>query len=177
MKSIKILAVMMVTTGLWACKSAATDGQINQMCENKLKISGTLRGTSYEEESKRISDEYQKKEDALKEEMERDLKGMDDVLAGRLKELPDDDKIAAAKEDIEKKKKGITDQFEPLIAKLHPQKAYALKDAKEYTDKRAAEAEKAKADCLEDAKKTKVTEETALCRIQADSPDKYNACP
>ncbi len=178
MKTIVILiTAATLSLGMWGCKSAATDGQINQMCDNKLKIDGTLRGTSYEDESKRISSEFQKKEDALKEEMNRDLKGMDDVLAGRLKGLSKEADIAAAEEDIEKKKKAITDQFEPLIEKLQPQKAFALKEAKSYTDKRAADAQAAKASCLEDAKKSAVTEETAQCRIQADSPDTYNTCP
>ena len=167
----------------FGCKSKAADGTVNQMCEHKLEISGTLRGTSYEEESKRISGEYEKKEADLKKEQDRDLGGLDDVLQVRLKDIEaegaadKEEKITAAKEDIEKKKKAVVDQFEPLIAKLGPQKAYALKDAKEYTDKRSAEAGKAKEACLEDAKKSGVSEETAQCRIQAESPDKYDACP
>lgn len=183
MKITRILSALLPVFAFWGCKSAATDGQINRMCERKLEISGVLRGTSYEDESKRISREYQKKEDDLKAEMNRDLKGMDDVLSVRLKDIEaeggadKDAKIAAAKENIDKKKKAIVDQFEPLIAKLHPQKAYALKDAKEYTDKRSTAAHEAKGKCLQEAKKGNISEKTALCRIQSDSPDKYNACP
>ena len=182
MKSCRMLCFALILAAA-GCKSKAEDGTVNQMCEHKLDITGVLRGTSYEDESKRISDEYGKKESDLKKEMERDLGGLDDVMQGKLKDLEaegaedKDAKIAAAKEDIEKKKKAIVDQFEPLIAKLAPQKTFALREAKEYTDKRTAEASKAKADCLEEAKKSGVTEETAQCRIQAVDPDQYNACP
>lgn len=181
MQVLKILVIISITVEIAACKSVATDQQIDQMCEKKLEITGVLRGTSYEDESKRISDEYQTKESKLKNEMDRDLRGLDDVLALKIKDMGGDAapaaKVNAAKEDIAKKKQAIVEQFEPLIEKLQPQKSYALKSAKEYTDKRAAEAQKAKADCLEDSKKNRIKEETALCRIQADSPDKYNSCP
>jgi hypothetical protein len=183
MKQSRILCFALVVSAAAGCKSKATDGQINQMCEHNLIISGTLRGTSYEDESKRISEEYDKKDANLKKEMARDLGGLDDVLALKIKDInagEAEDKeaqITAAKEDIDKKKKAIVEQFEPLIAKLQPQKAFALKEAREYTDKRSAEAAKAKAECLEAAKKAAVSEETATCRIQADSPDHYNACP
>jgi hypothetical protein len=183
MKVTRIFSALLFVFAFAGCKSAATDGQINRMCERKLEVSGTLRGTSYEDESKRISKEYQKKEADLRAEMNRDLKGMDDVLSVRLKDIEaeagadKDKKIAAAQKDIDKKKKAIVDQFEPLIAKLQPQKAYALKDAKEYTDKRATAAQKAKDKCLQEAKDSNISEKTALCRIQSDSPDKYNDCP
>lgn len=183
MKFLRILFFLLAVSTALGCKSPATDGQVNLMCEHNLAISGTLRGTSYEDESKRISEEYEKKDADLKKEMNRDLGGLDDVAAVKIKDIEaeaaedKDAKIAAVKEDIEKKKKAIVEQFEPLIAKLEPQKAFQLKEAKEYTDKRSAEAGKAKSDCLDEAKKTGVSEETAACRIQAKSPDQYNACP
>ena len=122
------LVCIVVFHFMGGCASKASDELLGTMCDNKLKVSGVLRGTVYEEEAKRITDEYKTKEDNLKAEMERDLKGMDDVLAGRLKAIESgegeetdeqkEERIKAAKEDIEKKKKGITDQFEPLIKKF-----------------------------------------------------------
>lgn len=178
----KVLYLLSFALLLSGCASKASDELINQMCENKMKLSGVFRGTVYEEESQRITEEYKVKEDKLKAEMERDLKGMDDVLAGRLKSIEesgDDQKearIAAAKEDIEKKKKGITDQFNPLIEKLTPQKEYALENAKEYVEKRKKEAAATTEKCVSEAKSTSVEEETANCRIKAQSIDAYDAC-
>ncbi len=170
----------------WAggCASKASDELLGQMCDNKLKLSGVLRGTVYEEEAARITDEFKQKEDNLRGEMERDLKGMDDVLAGRIKAVESDEgdasqkaeRIRAAKEDIEKKKKGITDQFEPLIQKLTPQRDYALKNAEEYVAKRKKEADAEKEKCLLQAKSASVTEEKAACRIKASSVAAYDAC-
>ena len=167
---------------LSGCASKASDELTNKMCENKMKLSGVFRGTVYEEESKRITEEYKVKADKLKAEMERDLKGMDDVLAGRLKSIEEsgddqkEERIAAAKEDIEKKKKGIMDQFNPLIEKLTPQRDYALENAKEYVEKRKKEATEATQKCVSKAKEASVTEELANCRIQAASIDTYDAC-
>lgn len=173
---------MSFTLMLSGCASKASDELINQMCENKMKLSGVLRGTVYEEEATRITEEFKVKEEKLKAEMERDIKGMDDVLAGRLKSIDEsggnekEARIAAAKEDIDKKKKGITDQFNPLIEKLTPQKEYALENAKEYVEKRKKEAAAATEKCVSEAKSASIEEETANCRIKADSVDAYDAC-
>ena len=175
------IGMMMILAG---CASKATDEQLGVMCENKLKITGMLRGTNDEEESARITEEYAQKEKGLTEEMERDLKGMDDVLAGRLKEIEGgelsdeekNEKTAAAKEDIAKKKKAITDQFEPLIEKLTPQKEYALKDAKEYVEKRKAKAADTKQTCITQAKAAGVTAPVAECRAKAATTEEYDAC-
>ena len=171
-----------IITIVCGCTSKATDEQLGAMCDNKLKLSGVLRGTVYEEEAKRITEEYKTKEDNLKAEMERDLKGMDDVLAGRLKSIEEEgdaqkeERIKMAQEDIDKKKKAIIDQFNPLIKKLTPQKEYAINNAKEYVEKRKKEAASAKDACVSSGKQAGVTEAMANCRIHAESIDAYDAC-
>ena len=180
------LVCIVVFHFMGGCASKASDELLGTMCDNKLKVSGVLRGTVYEEEAKRITDEYKTKEDNLKAEMERDLKGMDDVLAGRLKAIESgegeetdeqkEERIKAAKEDIEKKKKGITDQFEPLIKKLTPQRDYALNQAKEYVAKRQKEASESREKCVSEAKDAEVTEALANCRIKAGTVEVYDLC-
>ena len=184
MKNINTLFFIGFVIATSGCASKASDDMLSTMCDNKLKITGGLRGTVYEEEATRITEEYDKKEKSLKGEMERDLGGMDDVLAGRMKDIEGSEdsaeakaeKFKAAKEDIENKKKAIVDQFEPLIKKLTPQKEYALNDAKEYVEKRKSAAEDAKKTCIEQAKKAEVTEAIATCRSQATSAEAYDAC-
>jgi hypothetical protein len=182
MKKNSILWSVVFFLILFGCSSNASDELLEKMCDNKMKVTGVLRGTVLEEESARITEEYGKKESNLKEEMDRDLKGMDDVLAGRLKDIEaggegdKEKKIAAAKEDIEKKKKAIIDQFEPLIKKLSPQKEYALRDAETYVEKRKATAEKEKEKCIKQAKEAGVTEAVATCRLQAKTPEVYDSC-
>jgi hypothetical protein len=190
-KMITVAAVLILFES--GCASKASDELVEKMCSHKLEVSGVLRGTVYEEEANRIKEEYKTKEDNLKAEMTRDLKGMDDVLAGRLKaiesgedqdnadenENPEtlkEQRVKAAKDDIEKKKKEITDQFEPLIAKLSPQRDFALNQAKSYTQKRQKEAAEAKETCIAQAQKAEVTEALATCRINANSVDAYDAC-
>ncbi len=203
MKRAIVVAILMSTnTWMLGCSAKATDDQINKMCQNWLEITGVLRGTSDEAEVAKLDEEFSFKEKQLKEEMDRDLQGLDDVLAQRLAELekqqiepPKDeeqektpeepvktpeelkeDRKNAVKADIEKKKKAIRDQFEPMIEKLGPQKEIRINKAKEYTSERRAEADEALEKCLAKTKKEAVTEEVATCRAAADRKEHYNAC-
>jgi hypothetical protein len=214
--------VALIAAPGFGCKAKATDEQLEEMCKHLLEISGDMRGTSEKEEVSRVEEEYQKKETDLKEEMARDLKGMDDVHAQKLADieagkdvveapaedqdeegeaagekekagktkkkkdapkaeeeapLSKEDKIKAANEDIEKKKKEITDQFERLIKVLGPQKTYALRDARKYVAKRKKQADETLKKCIEDVKKRDITEEKYQCRMTTDSRDAYFACP
>jgi hypothetical protein len=176
-----LFIVMLISSG---CASRASDAQLGEMCQNKLEVTGALRGTVYKTEAERITQEYAQKEKGLKDEMNRDLTGMDDVLSSRLKSIEaasssDDEKaekIAAANADIEKKKKDITDQFENLLSKLTPQRDYALKEAKAYVEKRMKNADETKQKCILQGKEAEVKESTAICRIQAKSTEAYDGC-
>jgi hypothetical protein len=210
-------ALTLVAAAALGCQAKATDEQIEKMCKHLLEISGDMRGTLEKEEVARIETEYAEKEKSLKAEMERDLKGMDDVLAQKLstiekeaaeaaapgeeeekkkakkakeeedegegegenedeEPLTKEEKIKAANEDIAKKKKEITDQFERLISKLGPQKKYAIRDIKKYVKKRQKNADKALKKCQGDPKNKELTEEKVNCRLQTDTRDKYFAC-
>lgn len=211
MKKTQLVAMAAVWAAVISgCETKATEDQLQSMCRHLLEISGDYRGTQEAEEVSRIEAEYAQKEKALKEEMDRDLKGMDDVLtqkladieAGKAITLPpaetdesenaaDEKKgkdskaeepltkeqmVEAAKKDIEKKKKDITDQFERLIKVLGPQQKYAIRDAKKYVvkrQKRAAETEKR---CIEDVKKRDISEKKFNCRMKSDTRDAYFAC-
>ncbi len=177
------LAVLVVTQGM-GCASKATDDQLETMCDHLLEISGDKRGTKEEDEVTRIEEEYAVKEKNLKDEMARDLKGMDDVLtqkrsdveAGEGSAEEKEATLKAAEENIAKQKKDITDQFERLIKVLGPQKKYAIRDAKKYVKKRQTKAQEAQKRCVEDVKKREITVEKYECRMKAETRDEYFAC-
>jgi hypothetical protein len=128
-KGILLGLIALIAAPGFGCKAKATDEQLDEMCRHLLEISGDMRGTAEKEEVSRIEEEYQKKEKDLKEEMARDLKGMDDVLAQKLADLeagkdvtiPTEDKGEegdAAEESTGKKKKKnaptVEDEEAPL---------------------------------------------------------------
>lgn len=178
------------------CSSPASSEQLEKMCDKSLDLNGTLRGTSEEEEVGRVEEEYARKEKDLKDEMARDLKGLDDVLAAALEDLkaeeielteeeaeagktPEEvreERIAAKKADIDKKKQPIIEQFERLIEVLGPQKKVQVKKAKEYAAKRRKEADEARAECVSDSEAKGVSGDLAVCRIGAGTQDEYDAC-
>ncbi len=95
------------------CGSKASDEEINKMCRNYLKITGVLKGSDEKKEVARVIKERTAEKNALKEEMERDLKGQDDVLTLALKTLDEEEALKKAEaanqtneEAAEDKKKG-----------------------------------------------------------------------
>ncbi len=178
------------------CEAKATDDQLQAMCKNMLELKGTLRGTDEAKEAARVEGEYRIKEETLKKEMDRDLRGMEEVRAQKMKDIeageapalseeeaedltPEQIKeaqIKKAEEIVEKRRKEITEEAEGLLAKLGPQKTYAIRDAKKYAAKRLGEAQEAEKGCIDAAKKKGVTEKIATCRAQAQSKDDYKAC-
>ena len=81
-----------------------------------------------------------------------------------------------AKEQMDKGKKEITDQFTRLIDKLGPQGKFAMEKARKYAKKRKKEADAALKNCIDAAKKKAVTQEVALCRTKAKTKADYAAC-
>jgi len=187
------LPSLLVAAGLFACSSPATDAQIEQMCNNKAKLEGVLRATSATEAAAKVNEEYVFKKKKLDEEEARDIKGLDDVLEVRLKELeqgelqlpedpeksPEEIKESMKQDtiaDIEKKKKPIREQYDRLREVLGPQREHALEQAKRYSAERKEKADEALAECGAAAKKKVPSAKLATCRIQAESTDAYQAC-
>lgn len=188
---------MAVAAGwILGCEAKATDEQLQAMCKNMLELKGTMRGTDEAKEAARVAEEYRIKEENNKKEMARDLQGMEDVRAQKMKDIeagqapplseeeakdltPEQIKeaqIKKAEEIIKKREKEITEEAERLLAKLGPQKEYAIRDAKKYAAKRLKEAKEAETGCIEAAKQKGVTEKVATCRAQAQSVDDYKTC-
>jgi hypothetical protein len=192
-----ILAVLPILIGVFmlCCSSPASDEQIKGMCQNLAQLSGELRGTSEEEATAKINAEYDFKENKFKEELARDLKGMDDVLTQKLADLgkaevqmADDAETEKTPEkmkeemkksiiaDIDKKKEALEEEFGPLFKVLGPQRKHAIKESKKYTAKRKQAADKFLAKCNAEAVKEAVSAATAKCRTKADGKDHYHAC-
>ena len=82
----KVVMVILIAAA-FGCEAKATGGQINTMCMKKLELQGKLRGTVEADEVARVEEEYRVKEESLKKEMARDLKGMEDVRQQKLKDI------------------------------------------------------------------------------------------
>jgi hypothetical protein len=171
------------------CAKPASEEQIDAMCQNLAKVTGTLRGTSMEKEKKKIEEEFAFKLKKLKEEKARDLKGWEDVYNASMAELekehaPDAGMTPEEKEEkkkeivarYEKNKAYTEDQFKPDLERHEPRKQIALDKAAEYVAKRKKEAEKYISECVELGKKGEITEEIAACRVTAETEDAWKDC-
>lgn len=190
--------VIAVVGGLLAaaagCSTPATDAQLEGMCRKRVELEGGLRGTSEEEEVARIEEEYAVKERKLKEEMARDLKGLDDVLEQALRDIEASEPVpaegdegkspeqlreearAAQRASVEEKKKPIVEQFERLLELLGPQKGFQIENQKKYVAKNRKKAEQAIAGCVAEAKAEGVAAPVAECRAAAKTMADYSAC-
>ncbi len=202
-EAIIVLFALTVTSLAFGCGNKATDEQINKMCANQAELTGEMRGTSEKEEIVRIEEEHKVKEQKLKDELARDLKGWDDVVKQRIANLekeeektpkekegteeeeektPEEkakekeDKKKEILEDSKKKKQALKDAAEPFFKKLKPNKERAIRKVKEYVKERQQKAQKYLKKCAAKAKKEGVTEEIANCRINTVRKEKYSAC-
>lgn len=182
---------------LLGCEESATEDQIAKMCENLADLRGELRGSDVEAEVGKIQAEWDVKEQALKEDLAKDLKGQDDVLALKIKDIeagngeplpevdtdsdgePEEQELTP--EEVKAKQKELA---EALIAKrkAEVEKGYAgdfeklprrrdreIGEAREAAEKKRAKADKTIADCVAQYQKEGLSKEAAQCRIDAKS--------
>jgi len=195
MKKNIIMSSILVCSFSIGCAEKATQEQIDKMCENLADLSGVLKASSEVEEGARIEAEFNAKMKANRDELERDLKGLDDVLAVKLAEIekvpaktPEEleeikknlkedeempptkeEQIAALKADFEKKKEEVrgplNHEYETLKPRMEREKKDVMKVAREKHEKQV----KIIADCQ--AKSKGITLETAKCRTNANTVD------
>ncbi len=186
-----------------SCVPQATDEELNQMCENLVKLRGKIELKPADALVTKIETDFADKKKRLGERQERDLKNWDDELAAKLKEL--EEKEAKAKEEDKgkkkKKKKGKKDEAEEEedfaaqkkkleedyasrkeatkkkyaeeLKKIGPEKDKAVADAKKKAGEAVGKKKEAVDKCVADAKKEGVFQEVAQCRIKATSTDQY----
>ena len=188
---LSIIATFMIMS----CASTATDEEINKMCTNLEKVRGSITVPSKEDALKKINDDFSKKRAKLEAWKAKEMKGWDDELAAKLKELEESDTGSKSKkvkksDDEEKKptpeelksayakKKEIgAKQFDADLANLPAQKKMAVEAVQQKIDSKQAELDASIKKCIEDAKKEGVSQKVAQCRIAAQNKDSYwNKC-
>lgn len=184
----KILTVLtaIAASQMLGCCSRATDEKIDGMCRHLIELRADLKGASEEEAIAGVEEEFKLKEQKLQEEMARDLKGLDDVLAQKISDLGNDEEIKPEEkeerkkklaEDTEKKKQEMKDQFAPDFRRLGPEKRQALRIAKSLSKDKRERADKLFKECVAQYKAEEISEKEADCRLMAISEDQFmKAC-
>ena len=86
-RNILLVTIAFLAMCMSGCSSKATDDQVVQMCKNGAEVKGFLQGASVEEAAARVEEEWAFKKKKNEEDLARDLKGWDDVLAKKLADL------------------------------------------------------------------------------------------
>lgn len=168
-----VFAMLWVT----ACMPAATDDELNQMCDNLVKLRGEISKASEKELIAAEEERFKKEEIRLKEWKARDLKGWDEELEAKLAEAKKDDEKEALKAEYAKKKAITASKHDPDINALDGKKKEAIEAAKKKAKENEADWEAAVQECIDKAKAQGITQKVAQCRITADSVDHYwNRC-
>lgn len=191
-----LVALVMTIPLCLGCAAKATDEKIDEMCTNYLKVTGISKSTDEAAEVARITKEYEAKGKKLRDEIDRDIKGQQDVYNQRIADLEKTDvelteeeikqKVTTAQKkdsliakytaEFEKNKKGFEDDFDKFFAKIAPRRDREIADSKAYVKARKEKADKAMAKCVKDAKNSGVSDVTATCRVEAKVTDQYNGC-
>ena len=177
MKNSVTVTVSIMTLLAVGCVPNATDAELNQMCEILVELRGEVDRSSEKELIAAVEERFKKEAIRLKDWKARDLKGWDDELAAKLKEVEKEEEKTALTEEYAKKKETTASKHDPGIAALGGKKKEAIAEAKKAAVENQKAWDQAVAECTDAAKKEGVSQAVAQCRIKADSTDKYwNAC-
>ncbi len=159
------------------CVTEATEQEIQSMCENLVKIRGEVDLSSDAELIADVEASFKKEAKRLKDWKARDLKGWDDELAAKLKDIEDEEEKSKLKEEYEKKKQITASKHDPGIDGLGAKKLKAIEAAKKKALENQALFKKKTEECVAKAKKEGVSQKVAVCRIKAKTSDAYwNVC-
>ena len=159
------------------CMTQATDQEIQGMCENLIKLRGEIDMSEESVLIANVEEDFQREKKRLLEWKARDLKGWDDELDAKLKDIEDEEEKAKLTEEYNKKKEITASKHDPGIEALDGKKAAAIDAAKKKAVENRAAYQKAVEACAQQAKKESVSQKVAQCRIKAASADAYwNSC-
>ncbi|MCP4674974.1 MAG: hypothetical protein GY854_05605 [Deltaproteobacteria bacterium] len=174
---LEILVTVIACVFAVSCMPAATDAELEQMCDNLVRLRGEVDMSTVKERVAKVEESYSREEKRLKDWLKRDIQAWDKELDVSLQELKTDEEKEKLKAEYAAKKEVTRKKHQPGIEAIGPKKEAAIKEAKKKFEESQAEFKKAATKCVEDARKEGVSQKAAQCRIKATSKDQYwNLC-
>jgi hypothetical protein len=157
--------VIVLVAATSACAPAATDAELNAMCENLIALRGEVDTKTLAERTAAVAEDFAKREKLHREQQEAALRGTDGALKGALEQAGDDEeaKKKVEAEHAENRKK-LEQQGAELLTQLEAQKEEALAAAKQKAEEAQAEHAEAVKQCVEESKAEGVIQTLAQCR-------------
>ncbi len=160
-----------------ACVTKATDDELQDMCDNLVKLRGEIKKPSSATFESDISMKFEKKTQMLKASQESEQRRLNDEMKKKLEAVTDEAEKANIMAEYEEKIAAVKADLAPEIASLNAKKSEEIESEKRKAEEGEAAWRLAVEACLNDAKRDAVSQKVAQCRIQADSTDKYwNIC-
>jgi recombinational DNA repair ATPase RecF len=162
------------------CLPAATDQEIEKMCENLVRLRGEADLTPVEERIAAIDKDIAARKAGLESRHAQTVEGLDRDLAARLAEIGEQAKPedrAAIEQEIATRKADAETQRAEALSRLEPDREARVAEAREKLEQAKATAKTAIEDCAGKARTEGVTQKLAQCRAEAGSTDQYwNQC-
>ena len=171
-----IVAAVVAFT-LAGCEPEASEDELKLMCQNLVKVRGQANVPTVEALEKEVQAEFKTKEDKLLAWKERDMKGCDTDTEEALDADSEPITPEKVKADFAKKKAIGAKQFDDDLLKLTVEKKERIAGLGDIVAAAQADFEKITEECIAEAKKEKISQSLAACRISAPDKDTYwNKC-
>lgn len=175
-----ILTGVFLAASLSGCLPKATDQEIEQMCENLVKLRGGADLTPLEERIARIDKELEARKGDIEKRYETEAEALARNLEGRLAELGEDateeEQAAIEESDAERKAEAARNRDEAL-EHLGSDREQRVAEAGKRLEQGRSKAAAGIRECADEARAVGVTQKLAQCRIEATSTDQYwNLC-
>ena len=169
--------------GMWAlfcmsgCVTKATDEELENMCDNLVKLRGEIPKPSSARIESDITMQFKEKAKELTQSQENRISSLTEEMNQKIEVAATDQEKATIQGEYGEKIEAVKAEIKPELEAMNAKKSEAIESAKSKVKESEAKWRTAVETCVADAKKESVSQKVARCRIDADSTDKYwNVC-
>jgi polyhydroxyalkanoate synthesis regulator phasin len=176
-KVFQVIGYVWLVLTATACVESATDEEIASMCDNLVHLRGKISPPSTETLVSDVTVKFEQEAKEINEKQMRERKALDEERRVKLETAKNEMERSKVEEEYAEKIDALGTKYAPKIVAANSQKSEALVGAKKKGEENRAAWDEAVNACIAQAKKEKVSQKIAHCRIKAKSADKYwNGC-